>query len=263
MQQLFSEGPPRKMTPFGRRMLFFGILGCIVFLILFFNSFAIVESGHVGVVTTAGKVTGEMQPGMHLKWAIVQHVTKMNVQVQKDQTTESAATNDLQDVTSTVALNYHLDHSQVDNVYVNLSPQYESTIIAPAVSEAVKNVTAKYTASQLLTKRPEVTDDITKLLIGRLQPKGIVVDQFSVVNFAFSPQFTQAIESKQAAQQDAEKAQFTLQQAQLTAQANQTQQAALTPQILEQQAIEAWKSGAKLPTTVVGQNSIFGIPLGQ
>ncbi len=236
-------------------------VGFIVFLVLLFGSFVTIPSGFVGVVTTFGKVTGELQPGFSFKWPLVQHVAKMNVQVQKDQTDQTAATNDLQDVTTTVAVNYHLDHSQVDNVFVNLSAQYADRVISPTISEAVKSVTARYTASELLTKRAEVAKGIQDILLTKLQPRGILVDQFSIVNFKFSPQFTQAIEGKQAAQQDAERAQFTLQQAQLNAQANQAQQAALTDQILEQQAIAKWNG--IMPTTVAGSSSIFSIPVGK
>jgi regulator of protease activity HflC (stomatin/prohibitin superfamily) len=243
------------------RRLVLSFFGLIILLILVFGSFATVNSGYVGVVTTFGKVTSEMQPGVHLKWPIVQSVTAMNVQVQKDQTDETAATNDLQDVTTTVALNYHLNHAQVDNIFVNLTAQYQDNFISPIVSEAVKSATAKYTAEQLLTERPAVTTAIENDLVAKLQPHGIVVDQFSVVNFAFSQQFTSAIEAKQAAQQQAEQAQFTLQKAQLDAQANQVQDAALTPAILEQQAISKWDG--KMPTTVSGSASIFSIPVGQ
>jgi regulator of protease activity HflC (stomatin/prohibitin superfamily) len=223
-----------------------------------FGSFAIVKSGYIGVVTTAGKVTGEMQPGIHTKWPFIQHVTKMNVQVQKDQTAATAATNDLQDVTSTVALNYHLDHDQVDNVFVNLSDQYADRIIAPTIQEAVKSVSAKYSASELLTKRASVADDITHILITRLQPRGIVVDQLSIVDFRFSREFTASIESKQVAQQNAERAEFTLQQAQKDAQAQEVVKASLTPEILQQQAIAKWNGVLPL---YVGQGSILNIPL--
>jgi regulator of protease activity HflC (stomatin/prohibitin superfamily) len=239
------------------RLGFLAVL-LLLLVITLFNTALTVSSGFVGVVTTFGKVTGEMQPGFHWKLPYVESVTMMNVQVQKDQTDESAATNDLQTVTSTVALNYHLDHNQVDNVFVNLSPDYADRVISPSISEAVKSVSAKYTASELLTKRPEVAASIQDLLIARLQRRGILVDQFSIVDFKFGSQFSQAIEAKQAAQQDAERAQFNLQKAQLDAQANQVQTSALTDAILEQQAIAKWNG--VLPQ-FVGQGSVFNIPL--
>jgi regulator of protease activity HflC (stomatin/prohibitin superfamily) len=230
----------------------------IVLLSAFFGSFVIVPSGFVGVVTTLGKVTGEIQPGFQWKVPFVQSVVQMNVQIQKEQAEAGAATHDLQSVSSTVALNYHLDHAQVSNVFVNLSADYVNRVISPTVQEAVKVVTARYDAADLLAKRAQVADDITKLLVDKLQPRGIIVDQVSIVHFEFSSAFNQSIEQKQVAQQDAQRAQYELQTAQLKAQANQVQQAALTPEILEQQAIAKWNGTLPL---YVGQGSVFNIPL--
>lgn len=233
----------------------------IALLVTLISSFSVVGPGYVGVVTTAGKVTGEFQSGTHLKIPFIQHVTKMDVQVQKEQDEAGAATHDLQTVNSTVALNYHLDHAQVSNVFVNLSTDYASRLIDPSVQESVKVVTANYDAADLLAKRAQVASDITKLLITKLQPRGIIVDQVSIVNFGFSQAFDQSIEAKQVAQQNAQKAQYDLQTAQVQAQANQVQQAALTPEILEQQAIQRWNG--VMPTTVASGTSVFGIPVGK
>jgi regulator of protease activity HflC (stomatin/prohibitin superfamily) len=241
--------------------LVLGAVGVIFGLTLLFDSNVTVQSGHVGVVQTLGKVTGEMQPGFNWKMPLFQKVTVMNVQVQKEQDDASAATKDLQTVTAKVALNYHLDHGQVDNVFVNLSPQYADRIIDPTIQETVKAVTARYDAGDLLTYRAEIADHINSILISKFQPRGIVVDQVSIVNFSFSPQFTQAIEQKQAAQQAALQAQYTLDKAQKDAQSNQVQTAALTDAILEQQAIAKWNG--VMPTTVSGGGSVFSIPVGK
>lgn len=238
-----------------------GPILAIALLATLISSFTVVGPGYVGVVTTAGKVTGELQSGTHLKIPFIQHVTKMDVQVQKEQDDAGAATHDLQSVTSTVALNYHLDHGQVSNVYVNLSAGYADRVIDPSIQESLKVVTANYDASDLLAKRAQVASEITKLLVAKLQPRGIIVDQVSIVNFRFSAAFDQSIEAKQVAQQNAQKAQYELQTAQTQAQANQVQQAALTPTILEQQAIAKWNG--VMPTTVAGGTSVFGIPVGK
>jgi regulator of protease activity HflC (stomatin/prohibitin superfamily) len=183
----------------------------------------------------------------------------MDVQVQKEAQDASAATKDLQTVTTSIALNYHLDHAQVSNVFVNLSADYANRVIDPTIQETVKSVTAQYNAEDLLANRQTIADQMNKALIDKFQSRGIVVDQLSITNFAFSPQFTQAVEAKQAAQQDAQRANFNLQKAQLDAQANQVQQAALTDQILEQQAIAKWNG--VLPTTVASGSTVFNIPI--
>lgn len=240
------------------KWLFIDPIVAIVVILALFNSVVATASGTVGVITRFGKVVREVQPGLHLKIPFVEGVTGMNVQIQKEQVDAEAATNDLQNVTTTVALNYHLDHDQVSNVYVNLSANYKDNIIAPTLQAAVKSITSGYKAADLVDKRPEVTQKIREVMVTELQPRGILIDQFSIVNFAFSREYSLAIEQKQVAQQDAEKAQYKLQQAQLDAQSQQAVKESLTPEILEQQAIAKWNG--QLPT-FLGQGSIFNIPL--
>lgn len=235
-----------------------GGVGALFVLITILNCFAFIPAGSVGVVTRLGAVNREMQQGGNLKFPYVENVTVMDIQVQKEQQDATAATLDLQNVTTTVALNYHLDSGRVSDIFLHLSADYKSRVIDPSIQESIKATTAKYNAPELLSKRAQVAADTVALLKTRLEGRGIVVDQVSIVNFAFSPQFSQSIENKQVAQQDAEKAQYNLQQASLNAQANQVQQAALTSEILEQQAIAKWNG--HLPT-FLGQGSIFNIPL--
>ena len=138
---------------------------------------------------------------------------------------------------------------------------YEQTVIDPILQETVKGVTAQYNASDLIDQRARVESQTLTQLQAALTDKGVTVDNFSIVDFQFSPEFSAAIEQKQVAAQQVQQAQYQLQQAQLKAQANQVQDAALTPAILEQQAIARWDG--KMPTTVSGSSAIFSIPVGQ
>jgi prohibitin 2 len=79
-------------------------------------------------------------------------------------------------------------------------------VIDPAVQEAVKAVTAEFTAEQLISERPKVREEIKRLLRDRLSPFHIMVDDFSIINFEFSKEFNRAIEEKQTAEQLALKA---------------------------------------------------------
>jgi prohibitin 2 len=233
-----------------------GVILAIILLTLLLNSFVVVPSGFIGIESTFGRVSGEVQPGFSFKIPLTQKVTLMNTQVQNDSSNESAATNDLQNVSTDVTLNYHLQTQDVDSVYVSLTSAYQANYIEPVVSEATKSITAKFTASELLTQRAQVTSEIQQALVAKLEPKGILVDNLSLTNFTFSPEFTAAVESKNAAQQAAEQAQFNLQKATLDAQANATQDAALSPQILEQQFLSKWNG--VLPTTLAGNTSGSG-----
>lgn len=241
--------------PFRRFVALF--ITAVVLLWLAANVVAVVDTGQVGVVTQFGKVTGR-ELGEGWNWKVPwQQVTIYDVRVQKDEAQAQAATNDLQDVSSVLAVNYHLDRGRISEIHRNLGPEYKERIINPAVQEVFKSASSKFTAAQLITNRAEVKADAVNNLKSRLETRGIVLDDLSIVNFQFSNDFAKAIEQKQVAQQNAERAQFTLQQAQKDAEAQAVQKASLTPEILQKMAIEKWDG--HLPT-YLGQNSVFGIP---
>lgn len=235
------------------------IIGFFVFLWLL-TSIVVVGTGKVGVVTSFGKVTGrEMGEGINLKAPYpINRVWVADVKVQKEQVDSAAASADLQEIHSTLAVNYHLERGQVSEIYQTIGNKYKDRIIDPAIQEAFKAVTARYTAAELLTKRSEVKDVVRKSLEERLHTRGIIVDDISIVNFDFSAEFNRAIEQKQVAQQEAERAKFNLERAKLDAQAQESQKVSLTQEILTKQFIEKWDG--HLPT-YMGTNNIMGIPL--
>ncbi len=247
-----SPDEPKKL-PLGK------IIGSLVLalflLIVIFSSFGTVSAGNVGVKTRFGKVVGSVQPGLYIQVPFIDSVTSMDVQTQKDQADASAASNDLQNVTATVAVNYHVEPQDATTIFSNLGPNYADRVIAPAIAESVKAVSAKYTAEQLITERETVRQEIIGLLTTKLQVYGVQTDSLNIVNFAFSDQFNQAIEAKVTAQQNALAAQNKLQQVQFEAdqtiatakaqaQAIQIQAQAINSQggadYVQLQAIKAW-----------------------
>lgn len=192
----------------------------VVIVILLFMSFGTVKAGNVGVKTRFGNVVGTVDPGLYVKWPLIEHVTSMDVQTQKDQVDATAASNDLQSVTATVAVNYHVESQDAFKIFSNIGPDYADRVISPAIQESVKSATANYTAEQLITEREKVREDILTLLTTKLQVYGVQTDSLNIVNFAFSNQFNTAIESKVTAQQNALAAQNKL--AQVQAEAEQT-----------------------------------------
>ena len=179
------------------------IIGIVV-LILIFGSFRIVGAGERGVVLTMGQVSDTVwSEGLHLKVPLIQSVKILDVKTQVESIDATAASKDLQNVTAKIALNYHLDSERVNKLWQSLGAEYKVRIIDPAIQEAVKAVTAKYTAEELITKRPQVKDDVKVALTERLNKEFIIVDEFSIVNFDFSSSFNAAIESKVTAEQNA------------------------------------------------------------
>ena len=177
----------------------------ITVLTFVFGSFGTVSQGEIGIKTRFNKVVGTLSPGLYVKLPIFESVTKLDVQVQKEQADASAASKDLQTVSTKVAVNYQIDSSKIVDLYTRIGSEYKSKLIDPAIQEVVKAVTAKYTAEELITKRPEVTDEIQKQLSDKLALSDILVSTngVSIVNFDFSAQFNQAIELKVTAEQNA------------------------------------------------------------
>jgi regulator of protease activity HflC (stomatin/prohibitin superfamily) len=88
-------------------------------------------------------------------------------------------------------------------LWKSVGEDYKIKIIDPAIQEAIKAVTSKYTAEELITKRSQVKDDAKVVLAERLTKEFIIVDELSIVNFDFSKSFNEAIEAKVTAEQNA------------------------------------------------------------
>lgn len=194
----------------------FGVLAgiaAVLFLFMFWSSATIIGPGERGVVIHWGKVTGKvLDPGFHFIAPISENVWVVDVRVQKEEVEATAASQDLQEVHSVLAINYHVDPDQVNWIYTELGPEFKERIIDPSVQESFKAVTALYPAGELITKRPEVKDKAKQILIDRLHKNNIIVDDLSIINFNFSANFNSAIEKKVTAEQDALAAKNKLEQ---------------------------------------------------
>jgi len=240
----------------------------VIVLIVIGGLFVQIGPGQRGVLMTFGAVhAGVLDPGLHLKIPFVQSVSRMDVQVQNSQAAETAASLDLQNVSSTVATNWHILPGDAEwvNQHIGSEGDLVDKIIRPAISNSVKAVTAHYNAEDLIIHRDQVRDQIQTQITAELQPYRIVVDSVNITDFHFSDEFAQAIERKQIAQQRALQAQYELDQAKVLAeqrvveaqaqsQAQKLLQQTLTPEIIQQQAIAKWDG--HLPT-VVGDKGVL------
>ena len=227
------------------------IIGAILFIFLLLNPWVQVGPGQRGIVLNFGAVQKDvLGEGLHFRVPMMQKVAIMDVKVQKSLTNAAASSSDLQEVSSEVALNYHIVQDKANIVYQSIGIQFKERIIDPAVQEVVKAVTAKYTAEELITKRPAVSDAMKLSLTERLLEHNIAVDAFSIVGFSFSKIFMEAIESKQTAEQLALKAKRDLDRIKIEAEQKVTaakaeaeslrlQRANISPDLIELRKIEA------------------------
>ena len=228
------------------------LLGLICLSILF-NSIYTIGAGYRGVLLTFGKPDmNVMDEGLHFKFPFVQNIQKMEVRTQKIEVASDSASKDLQDVQTTIALNFHLERDSVPMLYQEIGKSYRERIIDPAIQESVKSVTARFVAEELITKRTDVRTQMKEVLKEKLKSYYIAVDDFNIVNFQFSEEFDKAIESKVTAEQLKLKAEMDLQrirvekeqtitQAQAEAESLRLQKMEITPELIKLRQIEMMK----------------------
>ena len=228
----------------------------LIGLVLFFGCFRSIKAGKVGVVTRFGAVNRVVNPGLVFKFPLIESVKIMETRTQKEQVDAASASSDLQEVKATIALNFHLRGEKAVDVYQNIGTEYKDRIIAPAMQEAFKATTAKFTASDLIGKREAVKTLAYTELKERLEKYNIVVDDLNIVNFDFSKEFNDAIEQKTVANQNKERATVEAQtvliqaEGQANAQKKLKESGALSPEYLQFLAIQKWDG--KLPYATSG-----------
>jgi len=234
----------------------------IVFLAILSKFFVIVNAGERGVLMQFGKVQEQvLGEGLHVIVPTVYSVKTLSVRVQKQESSAEASSKDLQDVFTDVALNWHIIPDEANAIFQQIGDEKEvvARIIAPAVEEVLKAVIAKYTAEEIITKRGEVKAAVDEFLTLRLLTYHIAVDDISLVHVHFSQRFSDAVEAKQIAEQEAKRGEFLALKAVKEAEAKvnlakgeaevqRLLQDNLTPELLERQAIEKWDG--KLPLIV-------------
>ncbi len=241
----------RTVKQAGRRVAAIVIAAAVLFLFLVLNPFVKIDAGERGVVLNFGAVQNEvLDEGLHIRIPIMQRIVKMDVKIQKSETRAEAASKDLQDIQSVIALNYHIIPEKANWVYQNIGVAFKERVIDPTVQESVKAVTARYTAVQLIGERENVSTAIKDALSQKLSDYNLFVDGFSVIDFSFSKKFTDAIEAKQEAEQLALKAQRDLErvkieaeqkvaQAKAEAESLRLQKQQITKELIELRKIEA------------------------
>jgi len=254
-------------------ILMFAILVAIIAVGIVFGAFYTIDAGERGVLLTFGKPSLlESQPGFHFKIPFAQVVKKMEVRTTKLEVDSDSSSKDLQDVQTTIALNYHLVPEEVISLYKDIGTAYETRIIAPAIQESVKSVTARFTAEELITKRTEVREGIKNQLLERLSKYYIAVDDFNIVNFQFSEEFDKAIEAKVTAEQlklkadrDLERirveAEQKIAQAQAEAEALRLQKQEITPDLVKLRMIEVQRSAIEKWDGILPRVTGEGVPL--
>lgn len=220
---------------------------------LLLSSCSIVNPGQKGIRVSLGNASKVLEPGAYLWVPIVYGLAKIDTQIQKTDIKTGAASKDMQEIATELAVNWSINGEKSLTMYKEIGDEdaVYNRIIAPAVSEVMKSVVSKRTAEEVLTKRLELKKDIDEGLTNRLKNYGVTLHDVSIVNFSFSHEFTVAIEQKQIAEQKAKQSEYDAQRAvkEADAEVNRAKGQAeaqkllrltLSPELLQMKAIEKW-----------------------
>jgi len=256
------------------KLVGFAIAGFIA-VIFFFASVTRVESGHVGVLTLFGRVTGEvLSEGMHV---INPFKTNNEMSIRTQEIKESASVPSSEGLVMNLdtSLIYHLDPGKAADVYQKIGPGYENVLIEPNLRAAIREATASHTANALYTgEREMVAKQIYDQLGAVLGARGFFIESILLRDIQLPTTLKSSIEAKQQAEQDALAMNFKLQKETQEAQRKRIEAQGIrdfqqivaqgiSPQLLEWKGIEATENLAKSPNSKVvvigsGKN---GLPL--
>lgn len=195
----YMFGFPKKflLVPFAIILIIGAMLG--------FSMIRTVPSGYVGIRLSWGKIIGTADEGLHfVNWIFGEGIDLVNVQVQAfESEPQSTASNDLQEVTTKVTVNYRVDSAFAQEVYRDFRENYEGRLIRPIAEDALKETTAKFTSTEMIQIRENVGNTLKNTLKESLSPYGIIVLEVSMTDFQFSAQFNEQLEATARAQKKA------------------------------------------------------------
>lgn len=173
------------------------VITVIIIIVVLAESIVIVEAGHRGVVLYLGAVENRvLGEGVHFVTPFAEQVVQMEVRTQKFQAEATAASNDLQEVQTVIAVNYRIDPQETNKIYQILGVNYADRVISPTIQESVKASVAKFNAEELITKRETAKSVIANAIRSTLSTNNIQVQNVFITDFKFSDAFATQIEQK-------------------------------------------------------------------
>jgi prohibitin 1 len=256
------------------RLIGLGI-AAFLFVILLFSAVTRVGTGHVGVLTLFGKVTGEtLGEGIHLINPLKTN-NEMSVQTQTIKESASVPSSEGLMMALDTSLIYHLNPDRAAEVFQKIGADYESVVVEPTLRSAIRESTASHTANALYTgEREMVAKQIQDQITTELSKRGLTVENVLLRDIQLPATLKASIEAKQQAEQEALAMNFRLQKETQEAQRKRIEAAGvrdfqqivaqgITPSLLEWKGIEATENLAKSPNSkvvVIGNNK-NGLPL--
>jgi regulator of protease activity HflC (stomatin/prohibitin superfamily) len=271
----FGGGRPGMPNLSGLRSRFLTIVVVVVVFILLMASTTSIPTGHVGVLTLFGRVTGDVLPeGIHLINPL-KSVEKMKVQTQSVKESASVPSKEGLTLSLDTSLLFRLDRDKAADVLKKVGVDYAEKIIEPELRSAIRGATASHSSNDLYTNgreliQQQIKDDLT----AKLAPRGVIVEDVLLRDVQLPALLKASIEAKQQAEQDALRMSFILQKEKQEADRKSIEAKGIadfqkivaqgiSPQLLEWKGIEATEKLASSPNTkiVLIGNTKNGLPL--
>jgi prohibitin 1 len=271
----FGGGKPGMPNLGALKSRFLRIVIAVVVFILLMASTTSIPTGHVGVLTLFGKVTGDvLTEGIHLINPL-KSVTKMSVQTQSRKESANVPSKEGLILSLDTSLLFKLDKDKAAQVLQGIGEDYAEKVVEPELRSAIRGVTADHSSNDLYTNGRElIQEQIKKDLSAKLAPQGVIVADVLLRDVQLPALLKASIEAKQQAEQEALRMSFILQKEKQEAERKSIEAKGIadfqkivaqgiSPQLLEWKGIEATEKLASSSNTkvVVIGNSKNGLPL--
>lgn len=179
------------------------------------NSIFNVEGGHRAIVFNrlVGIKDTVYEEGTHLIIPWFERPIIYDCRARPSLIQSQSGSRDLQTVNIGLRVLTRPNPNKLSELYRTLGMDYAERVLPSIIQETLKSVVAQYNASQLLTMREVVSKDIRRILTERARFFSLILDDVSITQLAFSKEYMAAVEAKQVAQQDAERAKFIVEKA--------------------------------------------------